>query len=127
MRADPSLATLIEGVKRFIDQTAGPGLTGHDKFHARVASNTLAIVLRELEQRSDAEALERQRLISLIDAPEGSGIETLNKILCEKISSGAYTTHTPGLLTHLKSTVIDQLNIDQPTYSGIKTALEREE
>ena len=56
MHDAPSAKELIEAVKSFIDKTAMVQLTGHAAFHARVASNALATVLRELEQRPEAEA-----------------------------------------------------------------------
>jgi hypothetical protein len=121
MHDAPSAKELIEAVKAFIDKTAAPQLTGHAAFHARVASNALATVLRELEIRPQAEAAEKARLETLL----GKTAETagaLNRDLCEAIRSGEVNLSTSGLLGHLKSTTIAQLSVDQPGYSGLKTA-----
>jgi hypothetical protein len=104
MHDGPSARELIEAVKAFIDKTAAPQLTGHAAFHARVASNALATVLRELDIRPAAEAVD------------------LNRELCSAIRSGQMNLSTTGLLAHLKSTTIAQLSVDQPGYSGLKTA-----
>jgi Domain of unknown function (DUF6285) len=121
MHDGPSAKELIEAVKNFIDKSAAPQLTGHAAFHARVASNALATVLRELEIRPAAEAEEKARLEKLLGTT-GESANQLNALLCEAIRSGRMDLSTKGLLPHLKSTTIAQLSVDQPGYSGLKTA-----
>ncbi|WP_206741223.1 DUF6285 domain-containing protein [Hyphomonas atlantica] len=110
---------MIAAVKAFIDDTAMPNLKGHAAFHARVASNVLATVLRELEIRPLAENDERERLSSLLNADQNMTISELNLKLCELLRQGELGLDTPGLLEHLKTTTIAQLSIDQPNYSGL--------
>lgn len=121
MHDAPSAKELIEAVKSFLDKTAMVQLQGHAAFHARVASNALATVLREMDQRPAAEARERERLQALLQSQE-TDVSTLNRALCSEIQSGRLDLASPGLLTHLKSTTIDQLSVDQPGYSGLRTA-----
>ena len=121
MHDAPSAKELIEAVKSFIDKTAMAQLSGHAAFHARVASNALATVLRELEQRPEAETAERARLQALLASQE-QDVARLNRTLCDEIRAGRVDLATPGLLTHLKSTTIAQLSVDQPGYSGLRTA-----
>ena len=121
MHDAPSAKELIEAVKAFIDKTAAPQLTGHAAFHARVASNALATVLRELEIRPAAEAAEKERLEALLGSTGGTTSE-LNQKLCDAIRNGEMDLSTQGLLPHLKSTTIAQLSVDQPGYSGLKSA-----
>lgn len=121
MHDAPSAKELIEAVKSFLDKTAMVQLQGHAAFHARVASNALATVLREMEQRPAAEARERGRLQALLKSDEAD-VGKLNRKLCEEIRTKRVDLGTPGLLTHLKSTTIDQLSVDQPGYSGLRTA-----
>ena len=122
MHDQPSVSELVEAVKSFIDETAAPQLKGHAAFHARVASNALATVLRDLEQRPTAEADERAGLIALLKTDEDQTNEALNRELSRRIQSGEMTTDTPGLIAHLKRTTMAQVEIDQPRYSGLKTA-----
>lgn len=122
MHDQPSVAELVQAVKNFIDETAGPNLTGHAAFHARVASNALATVLRDIEQRPISEASERTRLIALLNAPADTSIEDLNSDLSARIRKGEMNSETNGLLAHLKATTMAQVEIDQPRYSGLKTA-----
>ena len=122
MHDAPSTAELVEAVKRFIEETATPQLTGHAAFHARVASNVLGTVLRELEQRPAGEADEKARLTALLDAGPDAALDALNHKLCERIRAGTMDLSTPGLLEHLKTTTIAQLSVDQPHYSGLVRA-----
>ena len=122
MHDQPSVLELVSAVKSFIDETAGPQLTGHAAFHARVASNALATVLRDLEQRPKADLEERQGLINLLNATGDETTQELNQKLSALIRSGDMTAETPGLLAHLKTTTMAQVEIDQPRYSGLKTA-----
>lgn len=121
MHDGPSARELLEAVKAFIDDTAAPHLTGHAAFHARVASNVLATVLRELDIRPIAEAEEKERLEALLGRT-GHSADALNTQLCEAIRTGEMDLFTAGLLSHLKSTTIAQLSIDQPGYSGLRSA-----
>ena len=122
MHDQPSVSELVQAVKNFIEVTAAPNLTGHAAFHARVASNALATVLRDLEQRPQSDAEERARLLELLGGSEGQSTTALNQSLSARIKAGEMTPDTPGLLSHLKATTIAQVEIDQPRYSGLKTA-----
>lgn len=122
MHDQPSVSELVQAVKNFIDETASPNLKGHAAFHARVASNALATVLRDLDQRPVQETAEAARLIALLGADEGTELGALNRMLSEQIRSGDLTPETPGLFEHLKVTTMAQVEIDQPRYSGLKTA-----
>ena len=122
MHDQPSVPELVQAVKNFIDETASPNLKGHAAFHARVASNVLATVLRDLDQRPEAETSEKARLLALLSGPPEQSVEALNRELSAQIQSGAMTSETPGLLEHLKTTTMAQVEIDQPRYSGLEAA-----
>lgn len=122
MHDQPTITELTQAVKDFLDTTVCPKLSGHDAFQARIASNVLAIVLRELERRPSAEAGETGRLALLLGENTEAGIERLNQGLADAIKNGKLNVKTPGLLGHLKTTAIEQLKIDQPGYSGLKAA-----
>lgn len=123
MHNQPSQSELIAAVKHFIDETAKPQLQGHAAFHARVASNVLAILLRDLDARMRNDVQELARLQALLNAPDEMDLDALNQSLCEAIQARDLTADTPGLLAHLKATAIAQVEVDQPKYSGLRTAL----
>ncbi len=41
------------------------------------------------------------------------------------LRDGSMLLETPELAEHLRATVVNQVAIDQPKYSGLRTALER--
>lgn len=122
MHNQPTVSELVQAVKNFVDHSAMPELTGRAAFHARVASNVLATILRDLDKREENDEAELSRLRALLNDPDGSR-EALNETLREKIRAGELTIESDGLLEHLKKTAIAQVEVDQPKYSGLKTAL----
>lgn len=120
----PSMRELVDAVREFLETRAMPELKGHTAFHARVAAKALAIVARELEQAPRAAQEERARLRGLL-AHDGS-LEELNRELCRRIRTGDFNLATPGLADHLEKTTRDKVAIDQPNYSGLKQASERD-
>jgi hypothetical protein len=118
MMDQPSMLELVSAVREFIENRAMPELKGHTAFHARVAANALAIVMRELEQAGPSGEAERGRLKALL-GHDGTLLE-LNRSLCGHIREGAVDLDTPGLAEHLVATTRDKVAIDQPNYSGLK-------
>ena len=100
-----------------------PQLTGHTAVHARVAANALAIAEREIAGGPAAADEELTRLRSLLGR-DGS-LDQLNRALAARIASGDISLETPGLAEHLKRTTLDKVAIDQPSYSGFKSAVAR--
>lgn len=120
MMDQPSIRELVEAVREFLENRAMPELKGHTAFHARVAANALAIVVRELEQGATVTREEKMRLTVLL-GHDGT-LEDLNRELCRRIRNGEFTSSTPGLPQHLERTTRDKLAIDQPGYSSVKQA-----
>lgn len=120
MQNSPSAAQLIEAVREFLDRLV-PELTGHAAFHARVAGNTLDIVQRELDLSPPADAAELERLRALL-GQDGS-LEALNRELCRRITAGTIGLDTPGLVDHLRTTILAKVAVDQPRYAGYRRAL----
>ena len=121
MMDQPSIAELVTAVREFLETKAMPELKGHTAFHARVAANALGIVARQLEFYGRASEEETRRLAALL-GHDGS-LDELNRELCARIRSGAFTLETPGLAQHLEQTTRDKVAIDQPNYSGLKQAV----
>lgn len=123
MQNAPSPKELVEAVRLFLEERAIPELKGHTAFHARVAANALAIIERELELGPKATEEEKARLVALLGT-EGS-LDELNRQLADAIRTGEMSLATPGLKDHLWRTTIDKVSIDQPGYSGLKSATEQ--
>lgn len=123
MHDQPSQHELIEAVKRFISDTAMPQLSGRAAFHARVALNVLDILDRDVANRSNYEEKELERLHKLMETNERcKTLAEINKLVCERIASGELGVDDTILLKLLKANAIDQLDVDQPKYSGLKIA-----
>ena len=123
MMDQPSMRELVDAVREFLETKAMPELKGHTAFHARVAANALAIVVRELDESPKSGQEEKARLRGLL-AKDGT-LDELNRELCKRIRSGKFTIATPGRAEHLEKTTRDKVAIDQPGYSGLKQAAER--
>ena len=120
MMDKPTLAEIVAAVREFIETKAIPELKGHTAFHARVAANALAIAEREIAEGPAGASAELARLKALLGR-DGT-LDQLNRALAARIAGGDITLETPGLADHLKRTTLDKVAIDQPNYSGFKTA-----
>jgi hypothetical protein len=123
MMDKPTLLEIVTAVREFIEQKAIPELTGHTAFHARVAANALAIAEREIQTGGPAAEAEKARLTALLG--RSGTLDELNRALCVRIQAGEIGLETPGLAEHLKRTTLDKVAIDQPSYSGFKSAVAR--
>jgi hypothetical protein len=121
MIEQPTALELLDGVIGFIETRAAPQLKDRDAFLARVAVNALHTIRREMEHGAAAEGAALARLQELM-GQEGD-FTTLNTALCTAIREGTIDIASPSLLAHLRASVIDQIRIDQPNYSGLKAAL----
>lgn len=119
MITHPTAPELIDSVIRFIEERAAPNLKDRDAFLCRVAVNALAAVRREIEQGPTAESAALERLRKLLGR-DGDFV-TLNAALCDGIADGTIDPLDPAVLAHMKASIIDQVRIDQPQYSGLKT------
>jgi hypothetical protein len=124
MMDQPSMRELVEAVRAFLEQKAMPELKGHTAFHARVAANALAIVARQLERGGQADAEEIEGLRALLGR-DGS-LDGLNRALCSAIRDGDVDILSPKLQQHLERTTRAKIEIDQPNYSGLRIARERD-
>ncbi|MBX3644047.1 MAG: hypothetical protein KF720_13380 [Rubrivivax sp.] len=122
MHQRPDTEDLLAAVALFLREQAIPQLPGHAAYHARVAANMVDIVRRQLQLAPAADAQERQRLRTLLQA-DGSLAE-LNALLCERIADGRINLQTPGLPAHLWQSTLDKLAVDQPSYASYRRAKE---
>jgi aminoglycoside phosphotransferase (APT) family kinase protein len=117
----PRTDELVRSVRDYLLGDVMAATEGRLKFMARVASNSLDIVLRELSLGQAHRNLEHERLCALLGANED--LQTLRWRLVHALRDGGMALDTPGLAEHLRQTVANQVAIDQPGYSGLRTAL----
>ena len=121
MQDPPDAGELLETVHDFLMNVAVPRLSGHDAFHARVAANSVAIVLRSLSLSPEQDRQEQDRLRELLDQ-DGDLLE-LNRELCRRIREGELSLDSEPLKHHLHETTFAKLAIDQPKYAPYRDEL----
>lgn len=121
----PRVDELVVSVRDFLRQDVMAATQGRTNFLARVAGNSLDIVLRELMLGEAARDGERQRLTGLLGGASGdqASLSELRWQLTRALRDGSMALDTPGLAEHLRATVVNQVAIDQPKYSGFATAV----
>lgn len=117
----PRLDELLVSVRNFLHEDVMAETQGRTNFLARVAGNSLDIVLRDLSTGQEARRLEHARLNKLLGSE--SELNTQRWALVHGLRDGSIALDTPGLAEHLRQTVVNQVAIDQPKYSGFKTAI----
>ena len=111
----------INEIIDFINNDLIKNLSGHDRFYAFVARNSLQIIQREINLANDYEEKEIIRLEKLLK--KKGNIKDLNKLLCERISNKEINRDNNDLKDHLIRTTMAKLSIDQPNYSGYLKAI----
>ena len=117
----PDVNELLQSVTEFLRDDVMAATTGRTQFLSRVASNTLDIVARELSLGPAHLADEKRRLTELVGA--GEDILELRWRLVNGLRDGTIALDMPGLPEHLRTTVVNQVAIDQPRYSGFRRAI----
>ena len=104
----PSAIELLEAVREWIDRDVIPSTDGRLRFHARVASNVLAMVEREIDL-GDAQAVahaDRLARLGMADDAE----------LAAAIRNRRFDDRADELRTLLAEMVADKLAVANPSY-----------
>jgi aminoglycoside phosphotransferase (APT) family kinase protein len=117
----PRTDELLTSVRDFLRDDVKTATRGRTSFLSRVASNSLDIALRELEIGPAHRAREQRGLERILG--RSGDLETLRWELVRGLRDGSIPLDLPGLAGHLRQTVVDQVAIDQPRYSGYRTAI----
>lgn len=117
----PRVDELLTSVRDFLRNDVRGALDGRNAFLALVASNSVDIVSRELSLGPAHLRGEHERLRALFSSD--ASLESLRSQLCEGLRDASIELDVPGLAEHLRTTVANQLAIDQPKYSGLTAAL----
>ena len=117
----PRMEELLVSVRDFLREEVMRETQGRTNFLARVASNSLDIAIREQVMGSRLKEGEVKRLNKVVHR-DGT-LDELRWKLVKDIRSHAIELDAPGLEDYLRFTVVNQVSIDQPKYSGLKTAI----
>jgi hypothetical protein len=105
----PTAVELLEAVRGYLDDTARPLLEGRPAFHARVASNALAIVQRQWELGAGQAAAHAARLEQL-------GF-TDDRALAASIRDGDFAGRDDELWHAVTAAAHDKLRVANPRYA----------
>jgi aminoglycoside phosphotransferase (APT) family kinase protein len=121
----PGIDELVISVRDFLRGEVMAATEGRTSFMARVAANSLDIVLRELALTPAHQAAELARLRALVgDRVPGEGDAlSLRWALADAVRHGEIALDRADLQHHLRTTVVNQAGIDQPNYSGYQAAI----
>lgn len=110
----PEAPILLDAAIDYLERELLPTLTGYHRFQCRVTLNVLAQVKRELELAPAQAEAERARLGALLGR-EGDCHE-LSRALAARIRSGEIALEDPGLLEHLRLSLLEALRINNPKW-----------
>jgi hypothetical protein len=128
MQDRPTYDELLEAVASFLTNDVMPNTQGRINFHARVASNVVEMVRRELATRErhlldEWEGLDR--LLGTEERPQSidvltSRLHERNADLSERIRSGFGDggEERARLLAHLHQTTHDKLTVTNPAWAA---------
>ncbi len=104
----PDAGQLLEAVREWLDGEVIPATEGRLRFHARVASNVLAMVEREIELGAAQAETHRARLDRLGVADDAE--------LAAAIRAGGFADRGEELRSLLREAVVDKLEVANPRY-----------
>ncbi len=117
MQYVPSTAELVEAVAEWLEGPASSALTGAEKYNARIASNVLRSVERELRAGSEHHAKDRQALHRyLLPGPEPTSDEALVRAVADRVRAGELDDERAPLLSDLHQYTVRKLLLTNPRY-----------
>ena len=117
----PRIDELVTSVRDYLRDDVMKATKGRTSFLARVAGNSLDIVLRDLAVGERHRTRQRERLQTILG--DNGDLEALRRTLSQRLRAGGIALDHSGLAEYLREAVVNQVAIDQPSYSGLKTAL----
>lgn len=110
----PDTPTLLSAAVKYLEEELFPTLSGYHRFQTRVTINVLNLIRRELELRVAQSVAERTRLSAMV-GHEGE-VKALSDELCQRIRSGAINLNDEKLRAHLRQSLADALEINNPRW-----------
>jgi hypothetical protein len=110
----PKSTLILQAAIKYLEEELMPTLGGYHRFKTRVTANALNIVRRELEMRAAHAAAEHDRLVALLG--HDGDVEDLSRELAVRIREGKIPLDHPGLREHLRRSLRDALEINNPKW-----------
>ena len=117
----PRADELVKSVRDYLHNDVMAGTQGRLNFMSRVAGNSLDIVLRELELGPAHRAAELDRLQQYFGSRDG--LLALRWRMTNGLRDGSIGLDDEAVKDYLRNTVVNQIAIDQPRYTGFKRAI----
>jgi hypothetical protein len=124
MQDRPTYDELLAAVEHFLDTEIVPNVPGARGFHARVASNAIRIVRRELEMEDGQLAAEwagLDVLLGEVQRPESRAalrteLRSRNDALCARIRAGDADegSFAEDVHTHTRAVITEKLRVTNP-------------
>lgn len=118
----PRAEELLSGVIDFLREEVMAETSGRINFLTRVSANSLDIVKRELSLLSKHRKLEKTGLQAIFNSKDD--LTALRWRLVRGLRDETIQLDDEELKAHLRNTIVNQIAMDQPRYSGLKKALE---
>jgi len=117
----PRVDELVLSVRDFLRQEVMSQLQGRNQFLARVAGNSLDIALRDMATGTEHRRREHDRLKDYFKSQDP--LTVLRRRLVKALRNGEISINDERIKEHLRQTVVNQIAIDQPKYSGFLKAI----
>ncbi len=121
----PRADELIAAISDFLRNQVMTETEGRTSFLARVSANSLDIIGREYDLLGEHRRRELTGLQMFYDSD--ADLESLRWRLVHALRDGSQPLDDETLTSYLRNTVVNQVAIDQPRYSGFQQALEQTE
>ena len=118
----PRSQELLSAVSTFLRNDVMQETGGRTRFLARVSANVIDIILRETRDLQLYRQMELDSLCKLFSV-DGESLEALRWRLVESLRKKGCRLDDESMQAHLRQTVVNQIAIDNPKYSGLEQAL----
>ncbi|HEV7524831.1 MAG TPA: DUF6285 domain-containing protein [Acidimicrobiia bacterium] len=110
----PTAAELVEAVREFLEHDVMAATEGRVQFHARVATNALRMIERELALGPQFDEAERARAAALLG--HDADLHTLEIEIAAQIRDGSLDDRLDAVREHVRATVREKLLVANPGY-----------